>query len=92
MASRRKLKKTMQFVASELITDVFFKTLLSKKDVSEKADKLAVEISNATAEFRSRVGHYDSKENPKMVKIFYRKLYTDWNAAVDKVVKDIEKL
>ncbi|MBP1664725.1 MAG: hypothetical protein H6Q19_1865 [Bacteroidetes bacterium] len=92
MASRRKLKKTMQFIASELITDVFFKTLLSKKDVSEKADILAVDISKMATEFRARADHYDSKNNPKLVKDYYRKVYSDWNAAVEKMIKDIDEL
>ena len=44
MSNRRKLKKTMQFIASELMTDVFFKTLISPKDITEKADKLAKKL------------------------------------------------
>ena len=68
MANRRKLKKTMQFIASELMTDVFFKTLLSPTDITAKADKLAVEISKMSTEFRARANHYDSKNNPKLVK------------------------
>ena len=92
MANRRKLKKTMQFIASELMTDVFFKTLLSPTDITAKADKLAVEISKMSTEFRARANHYDSKNNPKLVKDFYRKLYSDWNTAVEKVIKDVDEL
>ena len=33
----------MQFISSELITDVFFKTLMSGKEATEKADLLVVE-------------------------------------------------
>ena len=50
MASKRKLKKIMQFISSELITDVFFKTLMSGKEATEKADLLVVEISQFTRE------------------------------------------
>lgn len=92
MASRRKLKKNMQFVASELITEVFFKTLLSKNDIIEKTDKMAVEITTMASEFRARAGRYDGKDNPKIVKEYYRKLYADWNGAVDKIVKEIDNL
>lgn len=92
MANRRKLKKTMQFIASELMTDVFFKTLLSPTDITAKADKLAVEISKMSTEFRTRANHYDSKNNPKLVKDYYRKLYSDWNTAVEKVIKEVDEL
>ena len=37
MASKRKLKKTMHYISSELITDVFFKTLISDKVNEAKA-------------------------------------------------------
>ena len=43
MASKRKLKKIMQFISSELITGVFFKTLMSGKEATEKADLLVVD-------------------------------------------------
>ena len=92
MASKRKLKKIMQFISSELITDVFFKTLLSPTDITAKADKLAVEISKLSTEFRARAGHYDSKNNPKLVKEYYRKIYSEWNTAVEKVIKEVDEL
>ena len=42
MASKRKLKKTMHYISSELITDVFFKTLISDKVNEAKADELVL--------------------------------------------------
>ena len=57
MASIRKLKKTMHFIASELITDVFFKSLISENDIEVNADKLVMEIAEFTAEHVRRVKH-----------------------------------
>lgn len=92
MASIRKLKKTMHFIASELITDVFFKSLISKKDIEGKSDKLAMEIAEFTAEHVRRVNHGGGTKNPKEVKKYYRKLYSDWNKGVEKLIQKIEKL
>ncbi len=91
MASKRKLKKTMQFISSELITDVFFKTLMSGEVALEKADSLVVEISQFSREYINRIGR-NGGENPSEVKKYYRKLYADWNAGIEKFIDEIGKL
>ncbi len=92
MASKRKLKKTMQYISSELITDVFFKSLISKKDLTAKSDKLVGEIAEFTAEHIRRVNHGGGRDNQKVVKEYYKKLYADWNKGVEKLIEKIEKL
>ncbi|MHB9056633.1 MAG: hypothetical protein ACYC2P_10850 [Paludibacteraceae bacterium] len=92
MASKRKLKKIMQFISSELITDVFFKTLMSGKGDTKKADALVVDISQFTREHINRIGRNGGKDNPKEVKEYYRKLYADWNKGIEKFIGRIEKL
>jgi len=92
MASRRKLKKTIQFVSSELITDIYFRCLISKDIDKVKVDGVTVEIMKQNREFISRVNCTDGKDNPKLVKAYYSKLFADWQKAMDKVVKEIESL
>lgn len=92
MASRRKLKKAVQFASGELMEDVLFKTLLAKKDITVKADKMMEEIANLSTEFTKRAGKPDAKENPSLVKKYYQKLFEDWNQKIGDLVKDIEKL
>ena len=92
MASRRKLKKAIQFASGELMEDVLFKTLLAKKDISDKTDKVLEEIANLSTEFTKRAGKPDAKENPELVKKYYKKLFADWNKEIEKMVKSIEKV
>lgn len=92
MASRRNLKKTIKFVSSELITDIYFRCLMSKKIDDQKVDGLVVEIMAINREFVLRVNRPDGKENPKLVKAYFRKLFSDWQIAMDKLIKDIEKI
>lgn len=92
MASVRKLKKTIQFVASELITDIYFRCLISSEIKSEKVEALTVEIMELKREFILRSNCADGKENPKLVKNYFRKLYADWQTAMEKVIKEIESL
>lgn len=92
MASRRKLKQTINFVSSELISDIYFRCLMSKDVDEQKVDKLVVEIMSINREFVLRVARPDGKDNPKLVKAYFRKLFSDWQKAMEKMIKEIESL
>lgn len=92
MASRRKLKKTIKFVSFELITDIYFRCLTSKKMEVQKVDNLVVEIMSLNNEYVLRANRPDGKDNPKLVKAYFRKLFGDWQAAMEKVIKEVESI
>jgi hypothetical protein len=92
MASRKKLKQTIQFVSSELISETYFKCLMSKEMQSEKVEGLIIEIAALATEFKLRANRPDGKANPKLVKAYYAKLYADWQAAMEKVIKTMESV
>jgi hypothetical protein len=92
MASRRKLKNTIKFVSSELITDVYFRCLISKKVDEQKVESLVEEIMALNREYVLRANRPDGKDNPKLVKAYFRKLFADWQVAMEKVIKAIENL
>ncbi|MBR8538077.1 hypothetical protein KDU71_21080 [Carboxylicivirga sediminis] len=74
MASVRELKKDINFLASELITEAYVKQLV-KEDVNN--DKIA-EVMVKAIEFRNdlvaKANHPDAKNNPKKVKAYYQNL------------------
>lgn len=92
MASRRKLKQTIQFVSSELITDIYFRCLMSKGVDDQKVDDLVVKVMALTREYILRVNRPDGKDNPKLVKAYFRKLFTEWQAAMEQIIKEIETI
>jgi hypothetical protein len=92
MASRRNLKKTINFVSSELITDIYFRCLMSRSLEDQKIDSLVVEIMAVNREFILRVNRPDGKENSKLVKAYFLKLFFDWQIAMEKIVKEIERI
>lgn len=92
MSSRKKLKNTIKFVSSELITDIYFRCLLSKNVEEQKVDNLVIEIMSLVREYILRANHPDGKYNPKLVKAYYRKLFFDWQVTMEKVIKEIENL
>jgi len=92
MASVRELKKDINFLASELITEAYVKQLV-KEDVDN--DKIA-EVMVKAIEFRNglvaRANHPDGKDNPKMVKAFYQKLRKDMMEQFLSISKDTNAL
>ncbi len=92
MASRKKLKKTIKFVSSELITDIYFHCLMSGKMDEQTVDNLVVEIMNLNREFVLRANRPDGKDNPKLVKAYYSKLFADWQANTSQIISKTEKL
>ncbi len=91
MASKRKLKKTMQQIASELITNVYYKSLISEKNIDAEADALVTEIALFSREFINRIGKNGGKD-PKEIKAYYNKLYADWDKEVEKIIEKYEEL
>ena len=92
MASRRKLKQTIKFVSSELITDIYFRCLMSAEIDEKKIDNLVIYIMSLTREYILRTNRTDGKDNPKLVKTYFRKLFIDWQIEMEKVIKQIENL
>lgn len=92
MASRRKLKKTIKFVTSELINDIYFHCLMKKEIDQEKVENLIIETVNLKSEFILRVIRPDGKNNPQKVKTYYKKIYNDWQEAVNKIITKSNQL
>jgi len=92
MASRRKLKKTIQFVCTELITDVYFRLLLNKKIDEKVVETLVLKIIDTSRDFTLRSNRPGGKQNPASVKSYYRSLYKAWNEKTAEIIKEIESI
>lgn len=92
MASRRNLKKDIVYLYSELLTECFTISYLVPQCNQEKADALVAKIITNSYEFVKRAGRYDAKNNPKLVKAYYKKLGEDLLQDVLSIGKEIEGL
>ncbi len=92
MASRKKLKKTIHFVSSELITDVYFRYLLNKNADEKAVETTVLKIVGTTREFCLRANKPAGNGNAALVKAYYRSLYTAWNQKIAEIIKDIESI
>ncbi len=92
MASRRKLKKTIQFVCSELISEIYFRFLLNKNTDEKTVDSLVIRISELAKEYTKRSNRPAGKDNPALVKSYYRSLYTSWNEQLGLIINEIDNI
>ena len=92
MAKRRILKKEISQVAGELFTEaLIFKLYVPQVDI-ENAEKLMSRILDMQDQFIGRAGSPDGKDNPTLVKQYYRKLRADLQAEVNAIAQTIGEL
>lgn len=87
MASRKNLKKTVNYIVGEVYTDCLITQVLKKADV-ETVEPLLVELLDIQDEFVKRISHTE----PGNVKGFYNQFYKDFNDRVDALYAKIEAL
>lgn len=92
MASVRELKKDIDYLVFEVISDCF---TYSNIHSDNKSDELSTLISDAV-EFRNdliaRVNNPDGKDNPKIVKAYYKTVEKDLLTGVDKLFERLSVL
>ena len=88
MASRKELKKNINYIAGELFTECLVNSLYVPGTDKQKADELMAEILKMQDEFISRISHTE----PGNVKGFYKKLRADFNAKADEIIDAMGKL
>lgn len=92
MASVRELKKDIDYLIYEVISDCF---VFSGLHPDVKSDELSALISEAV-DFRNdliaRVNNPDGKDNPKIVKAYYKSLQKDLLIGVDNLFTRLSTL
>ena len=85
MASRRELKKNVNYIAGELFTECLINSMFIPGTDKDKADELMSEVLKMQDEFVTRISHTE----PGNVK---KKFRADFNAKVNEIIEAIGKL
>lgn len=88
MAKRRELKKTIEYLSGELMTEVLLSSLQPKADQA-KLRELMTRICVMNTEYRSRIQNPSGTADKKLVKKYYKKLCDDFNTEVDKIYEEL---
>lgn len=92
MANKRDLKKDIDYLVYEVVSDCF--TVMTVKP-DEKGDEIAAIISDAVKlrnDLFARVNHPDGKENPSLVKKYYTAIRIDLIKGIDSLFERISDI
>ena len=91
MANRRTLKKGIQLVTSDLITESYINHLMLQKMDKSGFDAIVEKIADINNDFLARVNHPNGTKEPKLVKAYYKKLVADFNKEVEQIIENLNK-
>lgn len=77
MANIRNLKKDINYLTDEVIIQAYFCMDQDPKAENEEVWKVINDVVDLRNEMIARANHPDGKDNPKLVKAFYKQLYDD---------------
>lgn len=96
MASKRKLKKEIVELSSWLFADALVIRQVAGSELREAVESLMDDIMVWTDDSLRRAAHPDGKDNPALVKAYYRRLRADFEAKgrelEDKLTQFVEAL
>jgi hypothetical protein len=73
MANVRSLKKDINFLTSELVTQAYMNQVFFKTTHDELVNQIT-EALNFRNDLIAKVNHPDGKDNPKLIKSYYSKV------------------
>ena len=91
MASRKELKKNINYIAGELFTECLVNSLYVPGTDKQKADELMAEILKMQDEFISRISHTEPG-NVTQGLLHVSEISWDRNAKVDEIIDAMGKL
>jgi hypothetical protein len=92
MASVRELKKDIDYLVFEVISDCFVYSNLHPDNKTEELTKLISDAVEFRNDLIARVNNPDGKDNPKIVKTYYKTVAKDLLAGVDKLFERLSSL
>ena len=92
MAKRRILKKSISYAAGDLFSEAIIAEQIIPDIDCEKVHLLMTRILDVEDDFVRRAGRPDGKDNPKLVKAYYKKLKEDINTEFTAIADELIKL
>ena len=92
MASVKTLKKDIDYLFFELISDCFMLTSLHEGKKKDEVQDLIEEAVSVRNDFIDRVNNPDGKDNPALVKAYYSALRKDLLEKVDGYFEKLSSL
>ncbi|MCE5346587.1 MAG: hypothetical protein LLG13_09920 [Bacteroidales bacterium] len=92
MASVRGLKKDIDYLVFEVISDCFVYSRIHSDNQSDELSAIISDAVNFRNDLISRVNNPDGKDNPKIIKAYYKSVEKDLLTGVDKLFSRLSAL
>jgi len=92
MASVRGLKKDIDSLIFEVISDCFIYSGLHPDNKSDELSAIISDTVNLRNDLIARVNNPDGKDNPKILKAYYKSVEKDLISGVDKLFNRLSSL
>ena len=92
MASVRELKKDIDFLVFEVISDCFVFSGLHPDNQSEELSAIITDAVSFRNDLIARVNNPDGKDNAKILKAYYKTVEKDLMTGVDKLFTRLSEL
>ncbi|MEI6050600.1 MAG: hypothetical protein WCS03_17015 [Bacteroidota bacterium] len=92
MASVRELKKDIDYLTFEVISDCFVYSGVHPDNQSDELSAIISDAVNFRNDLIARVNNPDGKDNPKIVKAYYKSVEKDLLTGVDNLFNRLSSL
>lgn len=92
MASLKELKKDIDYLVYEVVSDCFSAMYVNDGKHSDEIAEIVADAVKLRNELFSRAKHPEGKDNPKIIRNYYRKLRSDMISGVDELFERLSKL
>jgi hypothetical protein len=92
MASVRELKKDIDYLVFEVVSDCLIYANLHNDDNSQKISEIIEDAIDLRNDLIARVNQPDGKDNPKIVRLHYKNIRKDLFTGVDKMFDSLSSL
>jgi hypothetical protein len=92
MSSIRNLKKDIDYLIFEVISDCFAYSSVHPDNKSEELSSIITDCVSFRNDLIARVNNPDGKDNPKIIKAFYKSVEKDLVNGVDKLFDRLSAL
>jgi hypothetical protein len=83
MANIRRLKKNLNYLTNELVSECLTYQYFNKDVDNQKVNKILSDILNNHNELIGRINNCKIKNDPKKVKEYYKEIISDFKKSID---------
>lgn len=92
MANLRELKKDIDYLVFEVVSDCLIYANIHNEDNSQKISEIIEDAIELRNELIARVNQPEDKHNPKTIKLHYKTIRKDLFTGVDKLFASLSSL